>query len=82
MNLKKYMNENMIFKKEHNFYNEYFCNIVLDYISCYELTLSDIKYLNLNNYSMYDFLYYYEEYDKELINYLENEIKINKIELY
>lgn len=82
MSLKRYMKENMIFKSEHDYYNESFCNIVLDYISCYELTLNDIKFLNLNKYSMYDFIDYYREYDQNLIDYLENQIKVNNLDLY
>ena len=80
MILEKYINENIKHDKDNIYYNESFCLLTLDYMSSWELSLNDIKFLNLNKYSMYEFLE--EEFDADLINYLESEIKNNNLNLF
>ena len=80
MILEKYINENIKHDKDNIYYNESFSLLTLDYMSSWELSLNDIKFLNLNKYNMYDFLE--EEFDADLINYLESEIKNNNLDLF
>lgn len=53
--LKKYIEENVDKNKEDKYYNESFCNLVLDYIGSFELTKEDVEFLKLNNYDVEDF---------------------------
>lgn len=57
MNLKKYINENIGEEKSHKYYNERFCNLVLDYLGSYENFIDiDKQYLKENGYDESDFI--------------------------
>lgn len=60
MTLEKYINENITENKDSAFYNEEFCNLILDYIGSYVGSIEDFKqidiqYLKDNGYEPADF---------------------------
>ena len=56
MNLRVYMQYNNKLDKDNIYYNETFCNVVLDYLGSCEPTKEDCMFLNENDYSIEDFL--------------------------
>lgn len=63
MTLEKYINENITKNKDSIFYNEEFCNLVLNYIGSYvggieDFKQIDIQFLEDNGYDPIDFFEY------------------------
>lgn len=55
MTLCKHMKDNNTRSKDDPYYNESFCHIVCDYLSSYDYTSADSKFLKRNGYCKSDF---------------------------
>lgn len=55
--LKQYIEDNIGYDKDHQFYNESFCNLTFDYLGMtgYEITTQDKEYLEENGYTVENF---------------------------
>ena len=69
MGLREYMNNINDINKDSIYYNEGFCNIVLDYLSSCDPLKQDCEFLKENGYCISDFL------DEEIVGDIETYLR-------